>query len=76
MTIRLRQCAVAVALMLSGAVYGQTATDATAVNNYKRYHGDGIDNVLSKDRDIVEEKTDGVGGIVCGKRRCYICSEA
>lgn len=46
MTIILRQCAVAVAVMLSGAVYGQTATDATAVNNYKRYHGDGIDNVL------------------------------
>ena len=45
MTIVLRQCAVAVAVMLSGAVYGQTATDATA-NNYKRYHGDGIDNVL------------------------------
>lgn len=45
MTIRLRQCAVAVAVMLSGAVYGQTAIDATAVN-YKRYHGDGIDNVL------------------------------
>ena len=32
--------------MLSGAVYGQTAIDATAINNYKRYHGDGIDNVL------------------------------
>lgn len=46
MTIILRQCAVAVAVMLSGAVYGQTAIDATAVNNYKRYHGDGIDNVL------------------------------
>lgn len=46
MTIVLRQCAVAVAVMLSGAVYGQTAIDATAVNNYKRYHGDGIDNVL------------------------------
>lgn len=47
MTIILRQCAVALAVMLSGAVYGQTAIDAaTAVNNYKRYHGDGIDNVL------------------------------
>ena len=46
MTIILRQCAVAVAVMLSGVVYGQTAIDATAVNNYKRYHGDGIDNVL------------------------------
>ena len=80
MTIILRQCAVAVAVMLSGVVYGQTAIDATAVNNYKRYHGDGIDNVLQyvwrKDRDIVEEKTDGVGGIVCGKRRRDICSEA
>lgn len=46
MTIILRQCAVAVAVMLSGVVYGQTVIDATAVNNYKRYHGDGIDNVL------------------------------
>ena len=32
--------------MLSGAVYGQTAIDATVDNNYKHYHGDGIDNVL------------------------------
>lgn len=91
MTIILRQCAVAVAVMLSGAVYGQTAIDATVDNNYKRYHGDGIDNVLQyvptvavfglkmcgvKTETSWKKKTDGVGGIVCGKRRRYICSEA
>ena len=45
MTIRLRQCVVAVAMLMPGVGFGQT-TAPTANNDYKRFHGDGIDNVL------------------------------
>lgn len=45
MTIRLRQCVVAVAMLIPGVGFGQT-TAPTVNNDYKRFHGDGIDNVL------------------------------
>ena len=45
MTIRLRQCVVAVAMLMPGVGFGQT-TAPTVNNYYKRFHGDGIDNVL------------------------------
>lgn len=45
MTIRLRQCVVAVVMLISGVGFGQT-TAPTVNNDYKRFHGDGIDNVL------------------------------
>ena len=45
MTIRLRQCVVAVAMLMPGVGFGQT-TAPTVNNDYKRFHGDGIDNVL------------------------------
>lgn len=45
MTVRLRQCVVAVAMLMPGVGFGQT-TAPTVNNDYKRFHGDGIDNVL------------------------------
>lgn len=45
MTIRLRQCVVAVVMLMPGVGFGQT-TAPTVNNDYKRFHGDGIDNVL------------------------------
>lgn len=45
MTIRLRQCVVAVVMLIPGVGFGQT-TAPTVNNDYKRFHGDGIDNVL------------------------------
>ena len=45
MTIRLRQCVVAVAMLMPGVGFAQT-TAPTVNNDYKRFHGDGIDNVL------------------------------
>lgn len=45
MTIRLRQCVVAVAMLIPGVGFGQT-TAPTINSDYKRFHGDGIDNVL------------------------------
>lgn len=45
MTVRLRQCIVAVAMLMPGVGFGQT-TAPTVNNDYKRFHGDGIDNVL------------------------------
>lgn len=45
MTIRLRQCIVAVAMLMPGVGFGQT-TAPTVNNDYKRFHGDGIDNIL------------------------------
>lgn len=45
MTIRLRQCVVAVVMLMPCVGFGQT-TAPTVNNDYKRFHGDGIDNVL------------------------------
>ena len=45
MTIRLRQDVVAVVMLMPGVGFGQT-TAPTVNNDYKRFHGDGIDNVL------------------------------
>lgn len=45
MTVRLRQCIVVVAMLIPGVGFGQT-TAPTVNNDYKRFHGDGIDNVL------------------------------
>lgn len=45
MTIRLRQCVVAVVMLMPGVGFGQT-TAPTVNNDYKRFYGDGIDNVL------------------------------
>ena len=50
MRMNVRICVVVMALSLSAQSFGQTASCAqtsTDINTvYKRYHGDGIDNVL------------------------------
>lgn len=64
MTIRLRQCVVAVAMLMPGVGFGQT-TAPTVNNDYKRFHGDGIDNVLQY------VPTVAVFGLkVCGVKTC------